>query len=154
MPLTDIAVRSAKASDKPFALTDERGLSILIQPSGGKWWRFRYRFEGKAKMLSLGVYPDVSLKDARDLRESARRLLAQGVDPSQNRKAQKAARVARAENSFEVVGREWFAKHSSGWAPSHAGKILQRLEKDVFPWLGERAIAEVNHPGFSGAPLF
>ena len=105
MPLSNTAIINAKPSDKPYALTDERGLSVQIQPNGGKWWRLRYRFDGKAKMLSLGVYPDVGLKDARERREEARKLLAAGVDPGENRKAHKAAKADRAANSFEVICR-------------------------------------------------
>ncbi len=146
MPLSNTAILNAKATYKPYALTDERGLSILIQPNGGKWWRFRYRFEGKAKMLSLGIYPDVGLKDARERREVARKLLADGVDPGEHRKAAKAVKVERAANSFEVIGREWFEKNRETWAPSHADKIIRRLENDVFPWLGGKPIAEITAP--------
>lgn len=146
MPLTDTAIRNAKPGDKPLTLTDERGLSIQIQPNGGKWWRFRYRFAGKAKMLSLGTYPEISLKDARERRDEARKLLANGVDPGEQRKAQKSAGAERAANSFEVVAREWFEKHREGWAANHADKIIRRLEKDVFPWLGGRPIAEITAP--------
>jgi integrase len=146
MPLSNTAILNAKPTDKPYALTDERGLSILIQPTGGKWWRFRYRFEGKAKMLSFGVYPDVGLKDARERRDAARKLLADGVDPGEHRKAAKAVKVERAANSFEVIGREWFEKNRETWAPSHADKIIKRLENDVFPWLGGKAIAEITAP--------
>lgn len=106
----------------------------------------KYRFTGKEKLLSLGVYPDVGLKDAREKRDAARKLIAAGIDPSANRKIQNAARVERAENSFEVVAREWYAKHSPKWAVSHASKILTRLEKDVFPWIGGLPIAEIAAP--------
>jgi integrase len=146
MPLTHTAIRNAKPGEKPVKLFDERGLFLLVTPSGGKWWRFKYRFDGKEKQLSLGVYPDVNLKDARERRDAARKLLTNGLDPSENRKAQKSARTDRAANSFEVVGREWFAKHSPSWAPSHASKIIQRLEKDIFPWIGGKPIAEITSP--------
>lgn len=144
MPLTDTTIRNTKPGDKPKSLADERGLSILIQPSGGKWWRFRYRFNGKAKMLSFGVYPDIGLKEARERREEARKLLAQGVEPSENRKAQKAAKNERAANSFEVIAREWFEKSRATWAVSHSDKVIRRLEVDIFPWLGGKAIAEIT----------
>jgi hypothetical protein len=110
MPLTDTALRNAKPSQKAVRLFDERGLYLEISPTGGKWWRLKYRFDGKEKRLSLGVYPNVSLKDARDRRDTARKLLADGIDPSENRRAQKSAHADRAANSFEVVAREWFAK--------------------------------------------
>lgn len=146
MALSDTAIRCAKSGEKPLKLADEKGLFLLIHPNGSKYWRQKYRFSGKEKTLAHGVYPDVSLKEARDRRDKARELLANGVDPGENKKVQKAAKDERAENSFEVVAREWFAKHSTGWAKSHADKIITRLENDVFPWLGGRPIAEVKAP--------
>jgi integrase len=146
MALTDTAIRNAKAGERPVKLFDERGLYLEVSPSGGRWWRLKYRFNGKEKRLSLGVYPEVALKAARDRREDARKLLANGIDPSDVRKTQKSARGERAANSFEVVAREWFAKHSPNWAASHASKIIQRLEKDFLPWLGGRPIAEITAP--------
>lgn len=146
MPLTDTAVRNAKPQSKPVRLFDERGLYLEIAPSGGKWWRFKYRFDGKEKRLSLGVYPDVALKDARDRRDKARKLLADGVDPGENRKAQKLARSDQAANSFEVVAREWFAKFKPQWTDGHSEKIIARLERDIFPWVGGRPIADLKAP--------
>lgn len=146
MSLTDAAIRKAKPTNKPFKLFDERGLLVLVAPSGGKLWRFRYRFGGKYKTLGLGVYPDVPLAKARGKRDEARELLAQNIDPGEDRKKQRAEKAERATNSFEIVAREWFAKHSPSWAPSHADKILNRLENDVFPWIGKRPIAEINAP--------
>jgi len=146
MPLTDIAIRSARPADKPQKLYDGGGLYLEVSPAGGKWWRLKYRFGGKEKRISLGVYPDVSLKDARERRDNARKLLANEVDPGENRKVQKAAKVERSANSFEVIAREWFAKNRDTWAVSHADKLITRLEKDVFPWLGGKAIAEITAP--------
>ncbi|HDR8925972.1 integrase [Burkholderia pseudomultivorans] len=146
MALTDVNVRNAKPRDKLYRLFDERGMYLEISTTGGKWWRLKYRFGGKEKRLSLGVYPDVGLKEARDRRDEARKLLAKGVDPSIERKVQKAATIERAANSFEAVAREWFARQAPGWAASHSDKIMGRLEKDVFPWLGGRPIAEIKAP--------
>lgn len=146
MPLTDTGIRNAKPSDKPYALTDERGLSIHIQPNGSKWWRFRYRFSGKAKMLSFGIYPDVGLKLARDRREGARKMLSDGVDPGENRKAQKATRTERAANSFEVIAREWIEAQKSSVSQGQYEKTTARLQNDVFPWLGGKPIAEITAP--------
>ncbi len=146
MPLTDTAVRTARPSEKPIKMFDERGLFLIVTPAGGKWWRLRYKFDGKEKLLSLGIYPDVSLKDARQRREDARKLLANDIDPGENRKVQKAAKVERSANSFEVVAREWFAKHRDTWAKSYADNILARLENDVFPWLGGKAISDITAP--------
>ncbi|PXX15214.1 integrase [Paraburkholderia tropica] len=146
MPLTDVKVRSARPREKAYRLTDGSGMYLEVSPAGGKYWRFKYRFAGKEKRLALGVYPEVSMKEARARRDEARRLLANDVDPGIERKVQKAATVERAANSFEAVAREWFARHSPGWAKTHADKIIARLEKDVFPWLGGRPIAEIKAP--------
>lgn len=146
MALTDLAIRKLKPKDKPYKATDERGLYVYVIPTGGKLWRFKYRFDGKEKLISFGSYPDVSLSRAREKREEARRLVAEGVDPSENRKAQKAAKAGRAANSFEVIAREWFEARKDNWAPSHSKRLLRRLENDVFPWIGEKAIAEITPP--------
>lgn len=146
MPLSDAGIKNAKPRAKPYKLADGSGMYLEVAPSGGKWWRLKYRFGGKEKRLSLGVYPDVSLKDARDRRDEARRLLAGGTDPSENRKAQKAATIERGANSFEVVAREWFAKHCANLAPNHAGRIMARHERDLFPWLGARPVADITAP--------
>ena len=146
MALTDVAVRNARPPEKPQKLADGKGLYLLLAPSGGKWWRFDYRNGGKQKTLSLGVYPDISLKAARERRDKARTLLAHGVDPSESRKAEKAAQIGQVENSFEVVAREWFAKQAPRWADSHADKIIQRLANDAFPWLGNRPIGDIKAP--------
>ena len=146
MPLTDTAIRNAKPADKPIKKFDERGLFLLVTPAGGKWWRLRYKFDGPEKLLSLGVYPDVGLKDARGRRDEARKLLADGIDPGQSRKAMKSARMDRAANSFEVVTREWFTKYSATWAANHGDRIIRRFVRDIFPWIGGRPIAEINAP--------
>ncbi|MDP2225634.1 integrase arm-type DNA-binding domain-containing protein [Nitrosomonas sp.] len=146
MPLTDTSIRNAKPGAKPIKLFDERGLFLLVTPTGGKWWRFRFMFDGKEKLLSLGVYPDVSLKDARERRDEARKLVANGVNPSENRKIQKSARTDLVANSFEVIAREWFAKFASTWASNHGDRIIRRFERDIFPWIGGRPIAEITAP--------
>lgn len=146
MALTDTGARSAKPKAKPYKLADERGMFLLVNPTGAKWWRLKYRIDGREKLLSLGVYPEVGLKDARTKRDAARKLIEGGIDPSLNRQVQKAARIERAENSFETVAREWYAKKSPKWAESHASKVLTRLEQDVFPWIGGRPIADVAAP--------
>jgi integrase len=146
MPLSDTAIRNAKPGVKPAKLFDERGLFLLVTPAGGKWWRFRFAFGGKEKLLSLGVYPDVSLKDARSRRDAARKLLAEGIDPGEDRKTQKAVKQDRAANSFEAVTREWFGKFSSKWVNLHAQRVMRRFERDVFPWIGGKPIADVTAP--------
>jgi integrase len=146
MPLTDTAVRAVQPGSKTIKLFDERALYLQVAPSGGKWWRFNYRFGGKYKTLALGVYPDVSLKMARERRDAARRLLAEGADPGENRKAQKAARAGSAANSFEVLALEWLEKQKPTWAASHWTKIGAMLKRDLFPWLGSRPIAAITPP--------
>ena len=144
MTLSAATIRNAKPGSKARRLYDERGLYLEISPKGGRWWRFKYRIDGKEKRISLGVYPDVGLKEARDKRDSARKLVAQGVDPSQHRKAEKASRVENGKNSFEVVAREWIAKQASTWSEIHASNVMGRLEGNVFPWLGKRPIADIS----------
>lgn len=144
MPLTNTAIKNAKPAEKNRKLYDERGLYLEISKNGGKWWRLKYRFSGKEKRLSLGVYPDISLKDARERRDEARKLVANNIDPSENRKAQKAANGG--ENSFEVVAREWFAKNSSSWSAPHADRIIRRLEHDLFPWVGGKPVETITIP--------
>lgn len=142
--LSPSAVANAKPGAKPYKLADERGMFLLVNPTGSRWWRFKYRRPGtrKENLLSLGTYPDVSLKRAREKRDEARRLLADGIDPGDKRKAEDLA----AANTFEAVAREWFAKFSTRWAPSHAGKVLARLENDLFPWIGNKPIAGMTAP--------
>lgn len=146
MALTDTAIRNTKPADKPLKLTDERGLYLLLKPNGSRWWRFDYRYGDKRKTLSMGVYPDVSLKEARNRRDEARKLLASDVDPGENRKAVKAAKLEKAANSFEVVAREWYAKYSPTWNESHGERIIRRFERDIFPWIGSKPIAEIAAP--------
>lgn len=146
MPLSDTQIKALKPEPKAKKYADEKGLYLFVAPTGGKLWRLKYRFEGKEKLLALGGYPDVGLKAAREKRDEARKLLADGIDPGEHRKASKAARADAVANSFEAVAREWFAKQVPGWATTHADKILQRLEKDVFPWLGGKPIADISAP--------
>jgi putative transposase len=145
--LTDPAIRNAKPQARPFNLADGGGLGLEVQPSGAKWWRFRYRIDGKEKMLSFGTHPEVSLKDARERREQARRDIAAGIDPGAKRKAEKATRAELAANTFEAVAREWHqAVHVAVVTEGHAARTLLRLEQDAFPWFGALPIAEVTAP--------
>lgn len=143
MALSDTAIRNAKPAEKAVKITDGDGLYLLVQPSGAKWWRFDYRFAGKRKTLSMGVYPEVSLKQARERRDEARKLVAAGVDPSAHRKATKDATVG---NTFEAVAREWYGKQVTVIKASTAEKLLRRLEGDVFPYLGARPIDQITAP--------
>ncbi len=143
-PLTPSAIKNAKPQAKAYKLADGRGLFLLVQPSGAKWWRWKYtRPETrKENLLSLGTFPDVSLSMARDRREEFRKLVADGIDPGSKRKAETHA----AADTFEALAREWFAKQATGWASSHADKVISRLERNVFPWLGSKPIAKVEAP--------
>jgi integrase len=145
-PWTDKGIRALKPEAADYKESEGGGLFLLVKTSGAKWWRFSYRFEGKQKTLSFGVFPDVGLKDARVRRDEAKKLLANGIDPGAVRKAQKSAKQERAANSFEVVAREWFETWQADKAESHSSKIIARLEKDIFPWLGGKPIAEITAP--------
>ncbi|MCP5191186.1 MAG: integrase arm-type DNA-binding domain-containing protein [Pseudomonadales bacterium] len=144
--LTDTAIRKAKPGEKPVKMTDEKGLFLLLTPAGGKLWRLKYRYMGKEKLLALGAYPDVSLAEAREKRDAARKMLANEIDPGAHRKITRTMKAEQAANSFEAVAREWFAKYAPTWAAGHADKIIRRLERDLFPWIGGRPIAEVTAP--------
>ena len=142
MPLTDTAIRNTRPTGKPVKLFDEGGLYLILTPAGARWWRLDYRYGGKRRTLSMGIYPHVSLKEARAKRGEARKQLATGGDPSAIRKAQKAAEA----DSFEAVAREWFGKHAPRWVPGHSSKIIRRLERDVFPQIGVRPVSKVTAP--------
>lgn len=151
MPLTDTAVRNAKPAKKPRKLADEKSLYLLINQTG-KYWRMDYRFMSKRKTLALGVYPDVSLADARQRRDDARKLLANDTDPGENKKAVKAAKADSAGNSFEVVAREWWqSKKQPTLSEGHAARILRQLELDIFPWIGKKPIADITAPDLLAA---
>jgi integrase len=144
MALSDTAIRNAKPGSKPLRLFDGGGLYLEVAPSGGKWWRLKYRHSGKEKRLSLGIYPDVSLKTARARRESARQQLAEGEDPSLLRQAAKEAEQKKTINTVQSVSRAWLAHRSSAWVDRTHKMIGASLENDVFPKLGERAIDSVQ----------
>jgi integrase len=146
MKLNDMAVRKAKPEAKPYKMADGGGMYLEVMPNGSKYWRLKYRFGGKEKRLALGVYPDVTLSLARSRRDDARKLLANEVDPSLVKQQSKRASKENAANSFEAIAREWFAKFSPQWAPSHADKIIRRLENDAFPWIGSKPIADITPP--------
>lgn len=144
--LTDILIRKTTAPGKPTKLMDERGLYLILTPTGGRWWRFRYGFAGKEKLLSLGTYPDVSLKAAREARDDARRALAKGIDPSAARQREKRERAEANANDFEVVAREWLENVRPKWAAVYHSDTLKRFEAFVFPGIGRRPITEVAAP--------
>ena len=143
--LTATEVKVAKQKEKPYKLTDGQGLYLQVTPTGGKLWRFKYRFDDKEKLLSFGTYPEISLADAREKRDAARKQVANGIDPGKIRKAEKAAK-AQIADTFELVAREWHVKFMPRWSSVHADTVIKRLERDAFPWIGSRPIAEIKAP--------
>jgi len=144
--LSNLLIDKTKSQVKTLRLSDGRGLYLEISPTGGKWWRFKYRLAGKEKRISLGVYPDVPLAAAREKREEARRQVAAGIEPGEQCKAAKVAVVQSTENTFEAIAREWFEMFSKPWASSHANKIIRRLELNIFPWVGARPVKAITAP--------
>jgi integrase len=145
MALTDTLIKTAKPTDKPYKLADSRGLFLLVSKAG-KYWRLKYRFAGKEKLLAIGVYPAISLKDARHKADEAKQLLLDGIDPAELRKVNKAAKVFASGNSFQAIALEWHTLKKASWSESHAKKTLWNIETNLFPWLGNRPIAEIKSP--------
>lgn len=145
VPLTDTKILKTKPEQKQKALFDGGGLFLLVTPTGGKLWRFKYRFDGKEKLLSLGSYPEISLKEARKRRDENREQLAHKIDPGAVRKAQKQAKVEETD-TFEVIAREWHTRFKPTWTEGHAATIMDRMERDLFPWIGNRPISEIKAP--------
>jgi integrase len=150
MPLTDIRVRSAIAGEKQYRLADSGGMYLEVRPNGGRYWRLKYRFAGKEKALTLGAYPEVSLKEARAKRDAAKKQIADGIDPSMAKQAAKRSLRLNAENSFEAITREWHAKYAPTWSEGHGARILRRLEVDAFPWIGGKPPADLVPPDVLG----
>lgn len=144
MALTNTTAKNAAAKDKAYKLADGDGMYLYVTTKGQKYWRMDYRYEGRRKTLALGVYPDVSLKKAREKRGAARSLLADSIDPSARKRAEKLSKAGK--ESFEAIAREWFEKFSSNWAPSHSSKIKSRLEQDVYPYVGKHPIKGLTAP--------
>ena len=144
-PLSEVKVRTSKPRENPYKLFDGGGLFLLVTPSGGKLWHFKYRFDSKEKKITLGTYPEISIADARLRRDEVRKQIAHGIDPGAVRKAQKQAKTEEAE-TFEVIAREWHTKFTPTWTPGHAITIMSRLERDLFPWIGKRPINQIKAP--------
>lgn len=142
--LTETKIRAAKGNEKDYKLSDEKSLYLLIKPSNSKLWRMGYRHEGKQKTLSLGKYPDVSLAQARDRRDIARKLLADGIDPGEQKKIDKNERSEELGNTFEMIARAWHATYMKTKAESHAEKVMGRFVNYVFPYIGKMPIADIK----------
>ncbi|CAH5481909.1 Prophage integrase IntA [Enterobacter cloacae] len=143
MALTDTKVRSVKSEEKEYSLVDGDGMFLLIHPNGSKYWRFRFRFGGKQHLMAFGVYPDVSLADARKKREEARKLVAAGIDPREHKRAVKEEQ-AKEIITFEKVAREWLVTNQK-WSEDHANRVKKSLEDNIFPAIGTRNIAELGN---------
>ncbi len=144
MTLTALDVKNAKPQIKNYVLRDERGLYLEVSTAGGKWWRLRYSFNGKENRISLGTYPDITLKDARERRDEARTLIAKGINPSRKRQEEK--RKSSGALTFESVAKEWAFKNAHTWSDGHAELTLRRLELNIFPFLGSKPVDEVTAP--------
>lgn len=144
MPLTNTKIKNSHPRDKTYRLFDGGGLYLEIPPRGNKRWRYKYRHDDKEKRISLGVYPEASLKEARQKRADARKLLDANIDPSKERRAAKIARIGNCANSFEVITNEWLMHNTKKWSAGHHARIQRSLEKDVFPWLGRNPIVDIN----------
>src|SRR5450830_904787 len=146
MALSDTAIRLVKPQSKPQKLSDSGGLFLLVSPAGGKLWRYSYRFNGKQKTLALGSYPEISLKVARDRHIDARRLIANGIDPSEKRQAEKEQSILSKSNTFKVWALKWHSHWSKGKSLRHTEYVLRRLEADIFPKLGDMPITAIIAP--------
>ena len=146
MPLTNTQCDNAKPKDKTYKLSDGQGMFLEIRPNGSKYWRMNYRYQNKQKTLALGVYPDVSLKRAREKRDDARKLLSEGIDPSKHKKKQILEAIKKADNTFKAVALEWHETQKERWSEKHYQSVLNRLEKDLFPYIGDNLIHEIEPP--------
>lgn len=146
MPLTNIIAKNSKAKEKPYKISDEKGLRLLVNVNGSKYWQLKYRYLGKEKTLSFGVYPNISLKEARAKRDIARKKINDGIDPSEERKIEKINQNLNLENSFKNIALEWYHKNIDKWKQRHGKYILKRLEADIFPEIGHRPINKINAP--------
>jgi integrase len=144
--LTDVKIKSAKPKEKPHKLAAGRGLHLLVKTDGSKHWQFRFRFNGKENTIAIGRYPEVSLANAEKLATDALELLANGINPSENKKAAKATKTGALANSFEVVAREWANSYFTNKSASHHDRTIRRLESYIFPWLGSKPISEITAP--------
>ena len=144
MKLTNTACANAKPKETAYKLTDGQGMYLEIRPNGSKYWRMAYRIHGKQKLLAIGIYPEITLKDAREARAQARKLLKDGIDPSKNKRHEKRKATINANNTFEAIAREWHDNQKSRWSENHTQNVLHRLETDVFPYIGSDSIADLE----------
>jgi len=141
MPLNALKAKQANPKEKDYKISDEKGLYLLVKTTGAKYWRLKYRFAGKEKLLALGVYPEISLKKARERRDEARKLLEDDSDPSEIKRTINSAKLSAAENTFKIVAQEWYEKQNPHWSSSHSQRVKAALERDLYPSIA-------NHPIF------
>ncbi|NBM12300.1 MULTISPECIES: tyrosine-type recombinase/integrase [unclassified Proteus (in: enterobacteria)] len=144
MKLTDMAIKKAKPREKVYSLGDGNGLSLIVEPNWSKGWRFRYQFNGKSKMISLGIYPVITLNEAREKRDDARRLVANGTDPAEARKEERNKASGQSENTFKKITLEWYEGRKDRWSEGYRDDMVEAFENDVFPYIGDRPIAEIK----------
>ncbi|MTG03955.1 tyrosine-type recombinase/integrase [Klebsiella pneumoniae] len=144
MKLTARQVDTSKPKDKPYKLSDGGGLYLLVNPNGSRYWRLKYRIAGKEKLLALGVYPDITLAEARQKRADAKKVLAAGGDPGQEKQEEKQAKEQAVANSFERLAMEWHSHKSTSWSEGYAEHLLMYLKKDIFPFIGQKAITDIS----------
>ncbi|WP_262967175.1 tyrosine-type recombinase/integrase [Methylobacter psychrophilus] len=144
MPLTDTAIKNAKPTDKPYKMQDEKGMYLLVNANGSKYFRYNYRFNTTRKTLALGVYPVTSLKEAREKRDTAIKQIAGGIDPSENKKAVKSSKAESAANSFEVIAREWYERNMTDKSENHQKRAMSLFQRDIFPYLGSKPIVDIK----------
>jgi integrase len=146
MALNTLSIKGAKPKDKKYRLPDSNGLYLEVTPSGGKLWRMKYRFAGKEKLLSFGRFPDISLKDARQFKDEAKKLLANDIDPGEAKKALKQKQLDSVKNNFEAVACEWISKNKNKWSASNTTRVTARLERLVIPYIGKKGISTISAP--------
>ncbi|MGZ8227761.1 MAG: tyrosine-type recombinase/integrase, partial [Methylococcaceae bacterium] len=146
MPLSDTAIKNAKPADKPYKMQDEKGMYLLVNPNGSKYFRYNYRFSGKRKTLALGTYPVTSLKEARDKRDTAKKQIAGGIDPNENKKAVKQSRAESMANSFEVIAREWYERNMNDKSEHHQKRVMGLFQRDLFPYIGSKPMTDIKAP--------
>jgi hypothetical protein len=142
--LTQIAVKNAKPEEKPYKLADSRGLYLLVHPNGGKYWRWKYRFEKKERVLAIGVFPEIGLAEAREKQADARKLLKDGIDPNDAKRTKPRKAEDEIKNTFQAVALEWLEIRKSAWSEYYSRQVLQRLELDIFPAVGAKDIANIS----------
>lgn len=150
MPLNDRQIRNAKPSEKPYKLADGHSLYLLVKPNGGKYWRLDYALDGKRKTLSIGTYPTISLAEAREAAEDARRMIANGQSPSEAKQQAKAERAAALANTFQAIATQWHTANLHRWKPSHAARLWHYFETDVLPFIGNMPLDEINVAAIKG----